>query len=972
MASLVLGVIGAAIPVIGPVAGVIGAAVGGVIDTLVINAIQRSQLPTPQPPDILRHSAADEGIGAPWIQGGEVRIPGAIIFLSDVKTINIADSAKGKGPDNVEYAFKADIAIAWCRNETFGDIKKIWASGELIYISGDQTITETGECNIKQFTEKGIFDVDQGSPPLCPPDNESKRITKETITYEFSDQAVSSAFVSQFSFIQNQQLITISGAGLSPANAGTFVVQGAGSFIQTGTGNTIYKLTVIKCEPKYDDDLTDLSTFCVPRAGTGCSPGIDQVNIVVTWLQIVLDPFSPYFEGLPSCYKGDNIQGPDPLLETHLGTDKVPAFRGTTYCVLKQMDLTKWAGTVPAFEAWVEETVGPKNIEDVMKALVARAEGFDLDWLDVSQLEGLVSPIITRGLFLIGPSPPSEMMDQLLLLYDLEVQEVSVIPGPGPTPQPRMQILQREATQTISIPASDLGARAFGEQGSLGPQIVRATKEDLPQEIILDFIVSQGNDNLNTFPPSTVSYSVVQSAVRNQQKLTVSVTMFRNEADARIRAILWALILRHDRIAFEIPPSYTNVLPGDRAFLTLDNGSLIQCRMTQVDRGENGLIKVQAQLDDSSIYSQTGGTYSLPPTPQPVAFPPFMAPVILDLPPLTAAQASTFGLTVAIQTSQSQFPFPGGALFTTQDDVIYNFESSFTIPAITGRSDTRLQPGLPYFWDDGNTVDVVIDGDGTLSNATEQEVSGGVNWAYLGGEIFGFRTATLIDSNSYTLSGLIRGRRNTEQYSARQSPENALFVLLGDGATFFDLEPSAFNTLRTVRAVPSGESVEDQDSTSDADHRPIAQSLKPFSVHGLWAVRQADSAVCLWCTPRTRVPYRIFSSIVPPPTVEPQSKDNPESFKAIVFRANAALDDWVEMRTIPGCFSANSQIAFSYSRKEQITDAEANGFDPNIPSDWLKFDIRRDSNSIGTGRLRTFCMQGNGVKFETADCSVIA
>jgi hypothetical protein len=111
---------------------------------------------------------------------------------------------------------------------------------------------------------------------------------------------------------------------------------------------------------------------------------------------------------------------------------------------------------------------------------------------------------------------------------------------------------------------------------------------------------------------------------------------------------------------------------------------------------------------------------------------------------------------------------------------------------------------------------------------------------------------------------------------------------------------------------------------------------------------------------------------VPPPSVEPEPEDDPESFKAIVFRANTALDDWVEMRTIEGCFSANSQIAFSYSRKEQITDAELNGFDPNIPSDWLKFDIRRDSTSIGRGRLRTFCMQGNGVKFETADCSSIA
>ncbi len=890
--------------------------------------------------------------------------------MSDVRPDNVADSAKGKGPNNVEYSFKVDLAIAWCRNRTSGELKKVWASGELIFIGGDQTITGTGECNVEQNTTWGIFDVEGESPPLCmtPDGLASERITKETITYKFFDSEVTALFIEQFGFIQQNQLITISGPGLLGANSGTFIVQDAGDFVSGA--NTIYSLTVIKCEPEYEDDLSDPDTFCTPIAGTDCSPGVEQVNIVVTFEQTLTDDCSsPYFECI-TCYQGDDVQIADPLLEVHLGADNVPGFRGTTYCVIKNLDITKWAGTLPAFEAWIEETTSPKRLDLVMRALAHRAEGFDLDWLDVSAL--VTAGIETRGLFIIGPSPPSEMMEQLLLLYDLEMQEEpTLLPG-SPVPQPTLRVIPRADTRTISIPAEVLGARAFGEDGKLGPQIVRATKEDLPQELILDFIVSQNSDNLNTFPPSTVSYSVIQSAVRNQQKFTVSVTMLRDEADATVRALLWALILRHDRVAFELPPSYSNLIPGDRAFLTLNNGSLIQCRMAKVDRGANGLMKVEAQLDDSSIYVQQGGTYSAPPTPAPVAFPPFMAPIALDLPPLTSVQASTFGITVAIQTSQSQFPFPGGQLFSTADDVIYTFEESFTVPAITGLTLTRLQPGFPYFWDDTNTVEVRIHDKQTLNNATEEEVAGGVNWCVLGGEIFGFRTATLIDSNSYTLSGLIRGRRNTEQYTERQSPENATFIFLGSGATFFDLEPSAFNNKRTIRVVPSGSAVEDMNSSSDTNVRPIAQSLKPFSVHGVWGIRNPDSTVCLWCTPRTRVPYRIFSGLVPPPTVEPIPEDDPESFQCVIFRANVAEDTWVEMRTISGCFSTNSQIVFSYTRKNQITDAELNGFDPNVPSDWLKFEIRRTSTSIGTGRLETFCMQGNGVKFNTADCSIVA
>jgi len=891
--------------------------------------------------------------------------------MSDVFQTSEQDSSKGKGANHTAFEFKSDVAIGWCRNQTFGEIKKIWASGELIFIGGDQLITGTGECNVEPITEWGIFDVEGESPPLCntPDGLASERIVAERIIYRFFSSEVGATFVEQFSFLQSNQPVTISGPGLFANNAGTFELQGAGSH-ESG-GLTVYELIVIKCTPQYDDIVGIDSSFCDPIAGTGCDPGTPQNNIVVTFEQIIVDPFSPYFDEI-TCYDGNDLQQPDPLLESHVGSGQVPAFRGTTYCVLTQFNMTKWAGTLPAFEAWVEEVEGPKPIEDVMIALVARTEGFDLSWLDVSRL--VSANIKTRGLFLIGPSAPSEMMDQLLLLYDLEMQEVSVIAPGGVTPQPSLQILPRVDTQTVTIPAKDLGASDFGQQGPLGAQITRATKEDLPQEIILDYIVGHGNDNLDVFLPGTVSYSVVQSAVRNQQKLTVSVTMLQTEADARIRVILWALILRHDRIAFSLPPSYSNLIPGDRALVTLPNGSLVQCRLVKVDRGSQGLMKVEAQLDDSSIYVQTGGSYTLPEAPLGLPFPPFMSPIVLDIPPLTSVEAQTFGITVAVRTSQGAFGFPGGTLFSSNDQILWDLESSFSIPGVTGRVTTRLPPASPYFWDYTGTVDVVMDGFGMLDNSNEEQVAGGTNWCLIGGEILGFQTATLIDSNSYTLSGLIRGRRNTEVFSERQSPIGASFVMLfiAKGATFFDLEPSAFNNQRTVRAVPSGRSVEDQGIGSDAQLKPIAQSLKPFSVHGVWAIRKNSSDVCLWCTSRTRVPFRIFSGVFPVPTVEPPIETDALSFKCIIFRPNIAQDEWVEVRTVAGCFAANSQIVFSYTRAEQITDAEQNGFDPNVPSEWLKFDIRRDSTSIGTGRLRTFCIQGNGVRFASADCSVIA
>ena len=67
------------------------------------------------------------------------------------------------------------------------------------------------------------------------------------------------------------------------------------------------------------------------------------------------------------------------------------------------------------------------------------------------------------------------------------------------------------------------------------------------------------------------------------------------------------------------------------------------------------------------------------------------------------------------------------------------------------------------FWDRANTVDVFMI-EGSLESKSALEVLNGSNIAYLGGEIIGYQTATLTDTNTYTPSNLLRGLRNTESF----------------------------------------------------------------------------------------------------------------------------------------------------------------------------------------------------------------
>src|SRR4029077_3248578 len=85
-------------------------------------------------------------------------------------------------------------------------------------------------------------------------------------------------------------------------------------------------------------------------------------------------------------------------------------------------------------------------------------------------------------------------------------------------------------------------------------------------------------------------------------------------------------------------------------------------------------------------------------------------------------------------------------------------------------------------FDEGSTVTVVIGvGGGTLSSATEFAVLGGANAAALGihgrWEILQFKNADLIATDTYLLSGFLRGRRGTEWTMGLHATDER-FVLL--------------------------------------------------------------------------------------------------------------------------------------------------------------------------------------------------
>jgi hypothetical protein len=961
MATVVLGVVGNLIfPGVG---GAIGAGVGAVIDSLVVSAISRSLAPDIQPPDILRHPTADEGAPAPWVQGTSIRVPGQIIYLSALKEVGVPGSEKGKSDQIVVYNYFYNVGIAFARVKCDPEpITKIWASGELIYqregifnidLDGGYAMIGDQEWHVWN----GGGNITGADTTYCKPSfHPNKRRANERLLIRFS-APVGGNLEKEILGLVNQIAytpVTISNCQVG-ANNGIYTVI---NVFDTGVVglDRVFEMDFIRCVYQYQTP----GDPCAPSNSPACVPVVDESsNSHVITLDFTVSGFSGYFVTPLSQYPGSQTQMPDPIIQSDPLIDNtlVPAFRGTTYCVLQTFDATKWGGTLPQFEAEIRQRTFGSNLANTIEALILRAESTNPFAIDLTGVAG--GPTI-NGLFVMGPQPPINMLRQLMTLYDVEAQEdLSLVPGALPVSKLKFVLADdlADTANNVFVDYSLTSAREEGNEGRVHAQIRRSTKDDLPQEFELDFI-----DPDRELQPGTTSYAIKTAPIRNTQKLSTSVTLTQAEADVIARTLLWKAISRNDRIAFSLPPSELLAIESDRIFLqNTATGSLL-CRVTRRDRGENGLIEIEAELDDELTYDQNeGGGYSANPTPG-VTVPPMGQPGVMDIAPLTAAEAQMFGLQVLLRQGASSSVTMN--LYLSKDEITWTNPANFTQPAISGLTLDALPDADIHFRDVLNKVTVRLDNETALDNVTDEQAEDGQNWMFIGGEIIAFETATLIDSRTYELTNLRRGRNDSYTFVPIHDIGDQVFMLppTGSGVTFITLEPSDFGLEFFLRVAPSGKSVLDPSvAETQISTIPQAESLRPYSVHGIWSTMKLDNTVCVFCTERTRVPFRIFSALVPPIIETGGACD----FEADIYWEET-FQTWGFIRTVKGCRLENQQIAFSYTRAQQISDFIDSGLEATLPG-FFRFIIRHTSDTIGGGREREFCVFTTGAQF-ASDC----
>jgi hypothetical protein len=441
-------------------------------------------------------------------------------------------------------------------------------------------------------------------------------------------------------------------------------------------------------------------------------------------------------------YTGTMSQTADPLISAErVGAgDQAPAYIGRAYVVFEDFPWSKF-GRTPNFNFEVVRGTSV-TLEDVVDELIDRV-GVDVSERDLSAFSSVT---------ISGYMIPSRMELASALTLLLRVFNSDLIECDG-----EIRGVLKDVASSFSLDSKWLGCATDGDAPKDRFEITRIQELELPRSIDVRYI-SPANDH----------QQFVQRAVRliadTQSEGTLDLPLVLTDDHARHAAetALYEEWENRTRIKTSYPLNYLEIAPGDVGTITID-GTVRTVRVVDQVLGMPGHIEVTVVMHDGSVYTQfvEGAT---PPAGASVSNPGDYTIWVQDI---NALRDEDAGGAVLYGGACRAGSWVGTAISTNSTPPLNtSWIRNAPFPSVGLRSAigelvSALAPAEHGVWDRTNTVDVELVA-GTLTSVTEAEVLAGANLCIIGNEILQFATATLIATNTYRLSTLLRGRRGSE------------------------------------------------------------------------------------------------------------------------------------------------------------------------------------------------------------------
>lgn len=799
---LELGVVGEGILAVGAFA------VGTYIDSqLLFPAIFKNddRIRTPQVDDF-QIQTGSEGSPIKTVYGYENRISGTVVYVSDVKKRLI--SVNGTKVSRVAV----DIAVSISGNRT-DRIDKIWANDKVLY-------DDTGDLDI-DFTSHELIAAHHGTSAANQnPKPEDPLIHLSNFDFKIDLTRPGGILIPNDEFfdftkmptgqpIEEEFRVILSGWTNAGLNRDYYPIKTDRQDLPVNGGSSV----LLHVWPDEDPTNPQLVTEDARPFGGGTANVRVQQKVTEIPRHIIATP--------PVFYYGAPGQTPDPTLVAVLGANAV-SFKGMTYCMLKDVNLFDFGNRIPQFTFQVHEseTDTTRKVYEVIENIIDGAgELTAADNLDVTALEA--SPEVLRGILYTKPNSAKERLQPVMIAFDLIATEEA----------DRIVFRKRSEGTAIVVPRDDYAARQSGQRAPNKATIEDVSDLDLPREVNiqytnpeLDFRRGSARAQLN----QVTSIGPVTLSKNNRiANIGLPVTLTPDEAHQIALRQVYGMLINRQTVSVTIPPSYQWLVEGDRVQLDVA-GTVFQILISEVSRGVNGVIAIKGRVENQRVASQLGINGDANPTLVSVQDPGFVQFYALDVPPLSDDHAGTPGFYYAVALVDQTAAFLGATIYRT---VIKNpgatadglLESDFVLdtfvaseatvgliragdaasgPGETSTSRDHLLDAVQGYTDLVGSVNVTLF-NGALISVTELELFNGANRCVVGSEIIQFKTATLEEDGTYTLTSLLRGRGGTFPYEHLE--RNEQFALLDLTAIeFHPVDDTGIGAVHSFRAVPAG------------------------------------------------------------------------------------------------------------------------------------------------------------------------
>ena len=472
-------------------------------------------------------------------------------------------------------------------------------------------------------------------------------------------------------------------------------------------------------------------------------------------------------------YPGNFTQGPDPTMVAALGVGNVPAYRGTAYVVIENLQLADFGNMLPNLEFVIIpnpcETYRTAIETIVDKAGIAEDQ-YNFDCL----LDPLGGYVIAREI------TATEALAPLTFAGNLDI-----VDDAG-----NLRGIKRDDEVIAIISTEDLAGHQFGDDRPDPIDWTREATTALPREFAVTFV-----DPSRDWQPSSVSAKRSAGTADSSIGVELALTLTSTQARALADRGLWESWLAMQMAKITTTDRLIDMKVG-RVYLFETPAGVEALRVFAKTRGQNGVIEWELRRERAELYSSpnVGAAGTLP--LQDVGIPGPTELIPLDIPILRDADDNS-GFYFGVVGSETAWRGAAimRAISASEDFVTFQAAGAQSVvgnvQGILANGPTELD-GSGGTFDDDSFIDVELRHGGmALQSISNEAINAGGNAAFIGnpddtreGEIIQFGTAELQSGDIWRLSHLKRGKRGTE-FATGLHGSGEIFVLLqqSSGAT---------------------------------------------------------------------------------------------------------------------------------------------------------------------------------------------